>query len=355
MRKLLNTLVLSLFLFPNLVLAEKITLKLGASLPLSGRLAYVGKDIQRGLELAIKDYSNDRLAFEVAYEDNQHEGKHAATTAHKLIEQNKVDAIISLWDMADVVAPIAERSKTPHLAIRWNPHIAETHSFTFTMESTYRSYIESLLDLTKALKIKKLGILTEEAKGWVLASEYLQEIAPKKGFSIVGEERVAGKTPDYRSAVLRLLKKNPELTVLLSNPPHTEIMISRIREANPDQKFTGYFEYLKTPSIVEGVPFAAQFAASPWFESKFENYYGESFQARAPQAYDIIKLLSTVQSQSKKKLSSKELVDAISGISDIPGASGTLTVSGVRTIESECVWKIVRNGKVVILDPKNIG
>ena len=334
--------------------AQKLDLKIGATLPMSGRLAYVGEDIRRGLELGAADFGGKRLGFGIIVEDNQHDAKLAASTAHKLLYQDRVDVIVSLWDMADVVAPLAERAKTPHLAIRWNPHIAEKYSYTLTMESTYLSYVDSQRRLLKAMGARRIGLLTEEAQGWVLADEYLKKSAPAAGFEIAGDERYISESPDLRSVVLRLLQKKPDMVVLLSNPPNTEILIQRIREAAPAQKFTGYFEYMAAPALVEGIPFVAQFTAAPWFEAKFSARYGSDFKARAPQAYDIVRLIAEIQGPAPEKLSGGEFMRGVSRIHNLPGASGSLSVSRTRNIESECVWKIARAGRFEALDPASL-
>jgi ABC-type branched-subunit amino acid transport system substrate-binding protein len=111
--------------------------KIGVSAPLSGDLARIGEDVRRGLELAIKDFSDSNVQFTLFIEDDQYKGVQAASAAKKLLHVDKVDAIISLWDMSEVIAPVAEKMQTPHFAIRWNPHIAEKYSYTMTIESTY--------------------------------------------------------------------------------------------------------------------------------------------------------------------------------------------------------------------------
>lgn len=340
------TLILSFFFALTSAHADKVEFKIGATLPLSGRLAYVGEDIRRGLELGVNDFSSDKLAFKIILEDNQYEAKQAASSAEKLCSQDHVDLIVSLWDMADVVAPIAERYKTPHIAIRWNPHIAEKYLYTFTMESTYKQYVLSQIELLKSLHIKKIALLTEEAAGWILGNDFMKENAAANGLEVVVEDRYLNDNPDYRSIVLRLLRKQPEMIVHYGNPPHTEIFIRRIREIAPKQKFTGYFDYTPTAvELVEGVPFVAQFATAPWFEDKFFAKYHDSIKARAPHAYDIVKLISTVHANAEKKVGGTQFMEALNHIKNLPGASGTLSATSTRNILNEPVWKICRNGK----------
>lgn len=341
-------------LIPSSALAERITYVIGASLPLSGRLSYIGEDIRRGLELAVEEFSSESVGFELKFEDNQHQGSMAATTAHKLLNIDNVNVLISLWDMADVIAPIAEQKRIPHLSIRWDPDVAERYSFTIAVESTYRSYIDKKVELLTTLGTKRIGVFTEEAKAWILASDYLKEIAGKSGLEIIGDERYSAINPDHRVIVTKLLGKNPDIVVLLSNPPHTEILVKRIREANRKQRFTGYFDYSEEPELFEGVPFAAQFAVAPWFEKLFREKFSSSMKARASHAYDIMKLLSVVHEGSPYKLSGVEIIERLSQIRDVEGASGNLNVTERKTIESDCVFKTVRDGKFIVISPTEL-
>jgi len=353
MRKLLLILFMGLFCVSSLQ-ADSATIKVGVTLPLSGRLAYVGQDIKRGMELAIEESSTNTLIFKTIYEDNKHLARDAASTAHKLLQVDDVDVLVSLWDMADVVAPLAEKKQVPHLAIRWNPHIAEEYSYTVTVESTYQSYMDSMIAMLTSQKLSKVGLLTEEAQGWILASDYFQKTAPTRGIEVSGDERYASDMSDHRSVVLRLLQTKPDLIILLSNSPHTEILIQRIRELAPKQKLTGYFENTEQPLLVEGIPFVSQFEAADWFKNKFQKRYNEPFKARAPQAYDIIHLLALLHKDSGNKLDGGHIMKALRKIHDVEGASGTLNVSASGSIESECVWKRFVKGKPQVLNTADI-
>lgn len=327
---------------------ESPSLTIGAVIPLTGNLAHVGEDIRRGLEMGIDEFGAS-LKVRVIAEDSQHELKRAASAAAKLAEQDKVNVLISLWDTADVVAPIAERSKIPHIAIRWNHHIAEKYKYTFTIESTYRSFTEAQAALLKVLGVKKIGLLTEEAQGWVLADDYWRQISGKNSIEIVGAERLSRENTDYRSIIVRLLHKKPEMIVLGTNPPLTDLTIKQLRQLAPMQRVTGYFSLIQDPKLVEGLPFVDQFESEGWFAEKFRQRYGSAFTSRAPHAYDIIKVLSYAVTNQNGRTNGESLVKGIESMPQMPGALGVIKVSSRHTIESECAFKIWKNGSMQTL------
>ena len=332
----------------SIVSADDNTLKIGVSVPLSGALANVGEDIRRGFELGIEETKNSPVKLVAVYDDNGHAARLGASSAHKLLERDKVDVIVSLWDVADTVAPIAETKKIPHIAIRWNPHITENRSFTFTMESTYKSWINSELALLRSLNVKRIAIITEQSPGWVLGLEWMNAQAPQYGIEVVASEFLSTDL-DYRSPLLRMSTKKPDRLVINANPPHIDLIIQRAQEVMPKVPFSGYLDLTQDLSLIEGVPYVAQFKTAEWFEKKFQARYGEPFQARAPHAYDIVMILNSLVTKLGRKPRADEIVAHLASLKDGPGATGNITTSATRNIESECVWKLIKEGKPVFL------
>ncbi len=331
--------------------AEPIKIKIGASLPMSGDLAYVGVDILRGLELAKKDFDSDKVKYEIIVEDDSYLGKNAATAGIKLLNIDKVDAIISLWDMAEIIAPIAEKSEVPHFAIRWNPHIAEKYSYTMTIESTYISYVNSWVDLLKDMRIKSVSIIREEVEGWNLGADLMKTLLLKEDIKLNEEIVYLRSESDHRTIIMKVLRKKPEMVLFLTNPPHNEIFIKRLKEANPEQRFSGYFEIMDNIGLVENMPFVAQLEPAPWFIKKFEDSYHQKIAARAPQSYDIVAVINDSLGGHTGKPTGGQIVSHISAIHDFPGASGMLNSKGLRTVEMSCVWKAAKDGTFVRYSP----
>lgn len=339
--------------FASCVFAEPSRLvKIGATLPLTGNLAHIGVDIRRGMEMAMQEVQGPAINFQVVYEDNQHTQKLAVSSAHKLLESDKVDVLVSLWDMADVVAPLAERKQIPHLSIRWNPHVAEENKFTVTFESTYLTYAAAQVELLKAWNAKSIALVTEENQGWVLSANALKERAPKNGIKVVADQSFLAGTAEFSTLVTRVLASKPDVIVINAHQPNLDLVLRRIQEQNPDQAITGYFEAVEPASLVEGLPFVAQFEVEPWFTEKFRAKYGEDFKVRAPHGYDMVKLIAHSYKQAGTSASGVEIVNALSKIKDFKGASGVLSTNATKNIENPCVWKIVRKGKFESLSPE---
>lgn len=344
MMRVFGSLIISLTLGIQAAFAEPVSVKIGATLPLTGRVAIAGHDARQGIELAVKDFSSPTVKLEAVLDDNQHDAKLAVSSAKRLLDIERVNVPISMWDMADVVAPIAEQKQIPHLAVRWNPHITERYKYTFTFESTYRSYVDSLLALLKSAGVTSVATITEEGQGWILAAEYLAKAAPLFGIEVVGDERYLPGTTDFRTLILRGIRNKPEMVVLLSNPPHTESIIKDLRESAPRQRFTGYFEIID-PKLVENIPFAAQFEVERWFSAKFREAFGNPPRSRAAQVYDMVHLIALASAKSGRAPTPASLMAALNALPKGTGATGELISSAPRVVESKCVWKVARHGE----------
>jgi ABC-type branched-subunit amino acid transport system substrate-binding protein len=284
------------------------TFAIGVSIPLSGNLAHIGEDIKRGLELAVKDFSTDQLRLQLVIEDDEYKGAHAASVANKLLHIDKVDAIISLWDMSEIISPMAQKSMTPHISIRWNPHLTEKYDYTMTIESTYISYVHSLVLLLKKLNISSVAMISEEAAGWSLADKLLKNKLKNHDINLVKHSFYSPDETNHRGILLPFKKHNPEMIVLLSNPPHNEIFAKRIKEVfGNEQKFTGYFEIEDNLTLFKDMPYVSQFKVEEWFLEKFKNAYGDDRGiVRSPQAYDIINLIAHVQESLDRRCPQKQ-------------------------------------------------
>lgn len=88
--------------------AERPAVKIGVLVPLSGDMALHGREIQNALELAQKKHANTYYDYRFVFEDSRLEPARTASAAKRLIHQEKVDVIITLWPpTANIVIPMS--------------------------------------------------------------------------------------------------------------------------------------------------------------------------------------------------------------------------------------------------------
>jgi branched-chain amino acid transport system substrate-binding protein len=334
--------------------SQPYTVKVGAILPLSGELAQVGNDIREGITLAFEEHNSTKVKFEFLWEDGRFSKRDSVSAARKMIAVDKVDVLISLWDTADVIAPIAEQHKVIQLSIRWNPDVAARHRFTFTFESTYKTYFEDVLKLLQQEHIEKAAFIMEDQEADADVLNFFMKTAQRLGIEVVGHASFPAGTTDFRSILTRLLSYSPQIVVVEAFPPANSTIIRTLRNLNPTIRHTGSYETLPDSPLIEGVPFVSQIGFIPEFSQKFEQRFGHRFQIRAPHGYELVRILDWAYTHAagsgttaSEKPSSTNVAQQLEQLKEFPSILGPLSTSKTRNIEHPNTVKVMRNGKLV--------
>ena len=122
---------------------EKI--RIGVVLPLSGQFALGGQNVKRGYDLAAEDINKNGgvkslggAPIELVYADNQGKQEVAIGETERLIQDEKVAAIMGSWHSATTIAgtQAAERLKTPWIIEVSSANIILERGFKYERVST---------------------------------------------------------------------------------------------------------------------------------------------------------------------------------------------------------------------------
>jgi ABC-type branched-subunit amino acid transport system substrate-binding protein len=326
--------------------AEPYEIKFGAVLPLSGPAANAGEDIRRGFELAKEDFSSPHFNVSLLFEDSRMETKSAVSAAQKLLTTDRVDAIFSLWDTADPIAPLAEARKTPHLAIRWNDNLARQFDFTFTFESTYKTFSSEFARLIRDQKFKTVSFLLADAQGWLLAADAFRAAAKENNLQIISEQIYPSDGIDYRALALKALQGHPDIVLIYDISDNLLQLAKSIKQYNKEQRVTGYLAYPVDLSLFEGEYFIDQLGLSSEFADKYQSRFHERVYARAQLAYDIFAVMFQALGKFNIKPNGVDLAKAISNVHEFKGASGIIKKSHPRVFETQCSRKMVKQAMI---------
>jgi len=105
---------------------EKKTIKIGVILPLTGGQANLGQSAHKAVLLAQEKLGKTKYNYEIIIEDDALDPKLTSNAANKLVNVDKVDALISFTSgSGNIVAPIATENKILHIGIGTDPAIAK--------------------------------------------------------------------------------------------------------------------------------------------------------------------------------------------------------------------------------------
>jgi branched-chain amino acid transport system substrate-binding protein len=304
--------------------------KLGIILPLSGPVAEVGESIKNNIELSREDFDPEGKV-KVIYEDDQFQPKNSVNAMWKLIEIEKVDAVITFGgSTSNAVSEIAEKKEVPMLAItalstigRGKQNVrsiflsANGQSQLYVNELAKRNQnkISLITNTQDALLHIRDGIL-KEFKGEVLNNE---EVTP-------GEQNIS-------SIVTKLRVKKPEAILLLTLPPHNSMFAKQLR----NQGFKGQFyggPPMFNPSEIKTAEGALEGALFPGPKSESLKSYSERYVSKYSKSpiseglygYDAGKLMIN-------SLKAENIKEFIKNTTSITGLSGEYKLNDSNSYE----------------------
>jgi branched-chain amino acid transport system substrate-binding protein len=334
----------------NLNAIEKPKIKIGAVVPLSGTNGYLGEDIRKGMELAKEQLKDCPYDIELIYEDSVFDNTKTVMATQKLLNVDKVDAIVSLWSVtARLVAPLTDKKKVIHFAIAWNPYLPRDYKYTFTHETTATDFAQATLDILKKEGAKKIAMLSNNVEGYLVAPRELKRLNSEQHVvEIVADEIFNLGERDFRLRLSKIKTQKPDALVIFSLSPEREILIKQIKELQVPGMITGYLQDMEDLKMVEGTTFISGSDGTDAFKAMYQKRYGKLYNIDSPHAYDILNLIVNAYKHfPDHKANSDELKQALLTVKNYSGAVGVLNVDSYGVFNSPAELIKVENGKKV--------
>lgn len=197
--------------------------KVGVLAGLTGDAAIWGESEKNGIELAVKEINEqggiNGRKIELVIEDTKNTNQGVVAATSKLININQVKYIIGpTWgDTYQGAFPLTDQYET--LMITPSASVTAIHNdkvFKNVFSTYYRSDYqgEHYLDIANPEKnIKSMYVLIQNDPYLDDLVSYIEKDALKKNITLT-IERVPGHTVDFRTKLLEIKKKNPDLVFL---------------------------------------------------------------------------------------------------------------------------------------------
>jgi len=334
---------------------SKETIKIGVVVPLSKSFAFMGNGMKNGILLA-KDAlpSSDKYNYDVIFEDGQLDATASLNAAQKLINVDKVDAIISFnSEVGSVINPLAEKSKVIHMGIASNKKVADgEYNFIHWTQPSEESKV-FVAELQKR-GLKRLGILGIREGGGQAIADSVKADAAGTDVSIVSEEFFTSDEKDFRTIITKSEATKPDAYLLLVSTDVMDLIAKQTKELGVKTPLTSIesFDFTKNPDLYEGLWYVQAAEASNSFNDSYTKKYGEAPSVGAPNAYDefnlIVSAFEKAGKTSKTKVTSEQAVKNLNGLKSFAGALGDLTIDDQGIVNSHAVVKVMVNGKGVV-------
>ncbi len=337
-------------------LKEKATYTIGMIAPLTGDVGFVGVGMKDAVLMAQEQMGKTKYNYKFIFEDSRYDPKISASGANKLINVDKVDAIISIGYGGPIVAPLATKYNILHFAIEIQPEIANGEN-NFIHWTPVKRLVGLLIEEMQKKGFEKVAVFrTVSLPAWIAYMDYFQKGIEGTNIKIVSDQSFQDDEKSFQSMIAMAKQAEPDVYLLLTQVPAIEIVVKQLREAGVDAPLTGIesFEQVKDLSLFEGQWYIGPVDATESFNSAYEAKYEKTPPVCSPNAYDIANLIETAVeragSSPSEKPPTKAVVRELLKIKNFDGALGNLTVDKEGIVLSEAKVKMILNGKVVTVE-----
>ncbi len=333
----------------------KDTFKIGMIAPLTGDAGFVGVGMKNAMLMAREQMGDAKYNYEFIFEDDQLDPKISASAAQKLINVDKVDAIVTVGHAPRITFPLAKKHNIIHFTIAVQKDLADgINNFNHWASSVKMNGL--LIEEMQKRGIKKVGVFrTTSLEAWVEYMDDFREGIKNTDIRIVTDQTFKKGEKDFRSLIARAKPTQPDIYMIFVETPELEIVAKQIREAGIDTPFTSIesFEVTEQPELFEGYWYVSPVEATHEFSSAYESKFGKAPPVCSPNAYDIFNLLAAALDKAgtspSKKPSTEQIAGELRKIKSFPAALGDLLVGDNGMVLSAVEMKMIKNGKPVPL------
>ena len=344
--------------------------KIGVLAPLTGEASQWGIPPKEGVELSLELIKNrvDNKRVEVIYEDTQCDPTKGVSAVQKLINIDKVDAIIGAVcsSVTLAIAPIVEKNEVPLISpASTNPKISDVGDYIFRIVPSDALRGEVFADYIKNdVGLNKVAILYINNEGGVGNKDSFKKRFEELGGKIVIIESYAQGTKDVKTQLMKIKNQDIQAIVIVSYPADSVIVLKQAQELGLSLPLYFQTEALEDPFVIQGTGEAAEgvvyiLPAEPSgreveeFRRTFKEKFNKEPALDAAEGFDafnlIIKAIKDCKTEADLSFCIK---DELYTVKNYQGASGTITFDEKGDVLKPMAIKIIENGKKKVLMTK---
>jgi branched-chain amino acid transport system substrate-binding protein len=301
--------------------SSELLVKIGASAPLTGPQAHIGKDNENGTRMAIDDanakgitIAGKKVRFELLSEDDQTDPKAATIVAQKLVDA-KVNGVIGHLNSGTTIpaSRIYSENGIPQISPSATAvaYTAQGFKTAFRVMANDAQQGKVLGEFAaRKLGAKKIAVLDDRtAYGQGIADEFVKS-AQANGAQIIAHEYTTDKAVDFSAVLTSIKGKQPDLIFFGGMDPQGAPMVKQLRGLGMQTQFMmgdgGY-----TPKFIDNAAAAAEgsYASLPGvpldkmpsgrdFAARYEARFKQPIQLYAPYCYDAVNVMIAAMQQA---------------------------------------------------------
>jgi branched-chain amino acid transport system substrate-binding protein len=356
---------------------------------LTGNDATFGQSTKEGVQLALAELTQrwqgkiGGLKVRAVVEDDQGRPEEAATVVQKLINQDRVIAVIGevASSRSLAAAPICQDAHVPMISpSSTNPKVTEVGDYIFRM-----CFIDPFQGTVMAkfaarnLGLRRVAILKDVKNDYSVGlAKFFTDAFTQLGGAIVTEQAYSAGDQDFRAQLTAIKAKKPEAIFLPGYYTEAGLIARQARELGLNQPILGGdgWESAQLLQIggdaMNGNYYSNHFAVDnpdprlQGFLKKYRDTFHHDPDAIGGLAYDAATVLfqsleklfeqdptvfkglaSSKAGSPDRKEAEQKLRDLIAATANFPGVTGTITLDRNRNASKPAVVLAIKGGKKI--------
>ena len=329
-------------------------IKIGLIAELTGDIPAVGASCKNAAEMAVQEVNDaggiqlgdKKYKIKLIIEDNAGKANQSASSAQKLITQQKVTAIVgpNASRYALPAAEIAETSKTvlitpwstaPKATLDSKTNISKKYVFRACFIDPFQGGVLAKFTLND-LKLKKAAVLYDVASEYNKGiAEIFKDVYEKNGGKIVAFETYTTNDKDFSSQLTKIKQANPDIIFLPNYYSEVPLQIQQAKRLGITAPFIGSDSWGSEELVklcgkdCEGYYFSTHYAAdsasdtTKKFIANYKAKYGTTPDDVAALTYDSFGLLWQALKTAGKN-DRPAVRDALAKIPQYEGVTGNM-------------------------------
>ena len=221
---------------PGAARAQGGPIRLGTLTPLTGAGGSYGPSMRRAMEWVASEVNAAGGVLgrkvELASEDDQTNPEAAVRAARKLIDVDKVAAIMGTWASAvtTAVAPLCWESKTFLTTVSGSDTITQLPHQGYLVRTQPNTHLQigKLGEFLLSLKVKRVFVLGAQTPFAVPSQKRLGEVLSAGGSELIGGLVYDKYKTTFRSEIDQALKARPDMIYLNGYTPDTTVLMKEL-------------------------------------------------------------------------------------------------------------------------------
>lgn len=365
MKRLITLVFLMVFALTGGAFATE-TVKIGVYLPLTGQMAFGGQLELEGVQMAHKEMPTVLgKKVELFVVDNKSDKVEAANAVKRLIEKEKVVAIIGTYGSSLAMAggEVAEKAKVPMVGTSCtNPLVTQGKKFSFRV-----CFIDPFQGAGAAtyaykdLKLKTAALLVDISNDYSVGlASFFTKSFTKLGGQIVANLKYQAGDQDFTAQLTEIASKKPDVLFIPSYFAEGAIIMKQVKELGAKFQVMGG-DAMDNPQIVEiggaavegfvhtTFPYDPSMKDMSPMAKKFTENWKKAFPSKEPNVnaalgYDTYLLvLDAIKRAGKAEPAA--ITKALAATKGFEGVTGSTTINATHDAEKPVGLVQIKDGK----------